>query len=280
MGLVIALGIGFAIVYFFSPSLGWGLACFLAGLVVGMSVLAMSAWATRKIKLPEELVRPDLKPARADDTSITDPPELERAIEALQTEDFEQCVALAAPYADDAATRLSVDAHNLVALSLSRLNRYAEAVPHWMAVYDSSKTATHALQVATSFAMCRNLRDAEKWFELSNAHNAVSHEMSSALICSNFISALEQAGYTTEVFPHVQWLKGAYESLGVTDTIYLYQRGMPFLSVFLERSLPIAREVMDPVKLCEWYESMQPHLDEEGAAQVAAFVAPLKLAPH
>lgn len=211
--------------------------------------------------------------------SLVDPPELKEAIEALNRGDFERCLELAKPYADESKTRLSTDGHHLVALSLSRLDRYGEAALVWIEVYKSERTAANALQVATCLAAYRYLDGAKEWLEVSNEINRANREMSSALICSNFISALEKGGYVQEVFPYVQWLKKVYQSLQTTDSHFLFVRGVPLLHVFLERSLPITTASLAAPQVIEWYASMQAHLDEAGAATVAAFVAHLK-EPH
>lgn len=193
-----------------------------------------------------------------------DPPELAPAIAALQASQLDRAIDLATPYLDSNIPAIQADANRICALSYSHLDRYERAFPLWHRLFCLEESAHNALQLATSSVMCGELERGQAWFIKAHALNETSHETSPVSLRTNFIDALRLRGHFAEAFEHLQWLKALYEHLHITDSTFLYMRGVPFFSTFLEKSLPIAQQVLTGEALGAWYISIQAHLDDEG----------------
>lgn len=203
-------------------------------------------------------------------------PQLEFALARLQAEDFVAAIDAALVHVESLEPGTRADAHRLCALSLSSLDRYPEAFPHWLALFQEESTAHNALQLATTSVMCGELDRGEAWLQKFDEINEASHETSSALARTNFISAISKAGQDVQhALPHLEWLKQLYAHLHITDPTFLYMRGVPFFSAFLENSLPILQATLSPSDVRAWYGELDERLDAEGQASLQQWVATL-----
>jgi tetratricopeptide (TPR) repeat protein len=197
-------------------------------------------------------------------------PALASALDALQAGQHEQAFALASQQLQAGA-----DAYRLCALSLGALGRYPQAFDYWLPLFEHEQTAHNALQLATVSVMCGEIDRGEAWLTKFDQINEETREVSPALARSNFISALEQAGHAERALPHLQWLREVYAQLSITDSHFLYVRGLPFFETFLERSLPLLRTQLPAEAIASWYQSIRERLDEPGQATLDAHVAAL-----
>jgi hypothetical protein len=213
---------------------------------------------------------PPAPPAAPDQAEGAIDPALAEALDAFQGERHEQAFALASRQLQAGA-----DAYRLCALSLSALGRHPEAFDYWLQLFEREPSAHNALQLATVSVMCGEPDRGEAWLAKFDQVNAQTREMSAALARGNFISALEQAGYGQRTLPHLEWLREAYASLSITDSHFLYVRGLPFFDTFLERSLPLLHAQLPPAAIAPWYRAIHARLDAEGQAMLDAHLARL-----
>ncbi|MGO1069960.1 hypothetical protein [Lysobacter sp. CA199] len=224
-------------------------------------------------KKPDEAGRAQAEGEDAPAAAIA--PELATALAALQRPDFETAFALAREHVEAAAPDTRADAHRLCALALSELDRYPQAFDHWHALFDLEPSAHNALQLATVSAMCDEVERGEAWLMHFDQINADTREMSPVSARTNFISALNRAGHGQAALAHLEWLRDVYEQVRVTDSTYLYMRGIPFLSAFFDNSLPMLQAQLSPSQVRHWYSALDGKLDEDGQAQLQAWIAGL-----
>ncbi|RBK25796.1 hypothetical protein BRN80_04455, partial [Xanthomonas oryzae pv. oryzae] len=171
---------------------------------------------------------------------------------------------------------LGADAQRLCALSLSALDRYREAYPYWLALCALEPTAHNALQLATTSVMCNEIDRGAQWLLTFDDLNAQERSTSPAIARTSFLTALTRAGHGAHALPHLEWLREAYAGMSMTDSHFLYVRGLPFLEAFLERSTALLRECLPADAVPAWYAQLQPALDPPGRGMVAAHIASLQ----
>ncbi|VWC18048.1 hypothetical protein [Burkholderia lata] len=201
-------------------------------------------------------------------------PELAPALAAFQAGRPKDAIAGALPHVE----RLP-DAARLCALAYSEMERYPEAFQYWLKLFEQEPSAHNAVQLATTSVMCGEVARGEAWLQKAAEVNHDTHEQSDAAARVNFISALMQSGHLREALPHLAWMRDVYAHVRITDSTFLYMRGIPFFSSFLEKSLEILKATQPAGAIVSWYGELEGKLDEEGAAQLAEWVGQLKGQP-
>ncbi|AXF22924.1 hypothetical protein CUJ89_20745 [Burkholderia pyrrocinia] len=201
-------------------------------------------------------------------------PELAVALAEFQAGRHEAAIVAAAPYAEQLA-----DAARLCALGYSEMHRYPEAFPYWLKLFDKEPSAHNAVQLATTSVMCGEVERGEAWMQKAALVNQDTREQSDVAACVNFISALTQSGHLREALPHLAWMRDVYGQVRITDSTFLYMRGIPFFPTFLEKSLEVLKAAQPADAIALWYGELKGKLDEEGEAQLAAWVGQLPEQP-
>lgn len=201
------------------------------------------------------------------------PPELADAVEALQREAFVRASQLAAPHRDSSNSAVRADALRICALCRAREEAWGEAFGDYLALFELESTAMNALQLATTSVMCGELARGEAWFEKACQINADGRSIPWPKLHTNFLSALEQKGEFSAGLPYVERLRDMFQGMTTTDDHVVFMHGFPFLSVFLERSLPYLRASKAEAEVVAWYESMRDHLDMGGQAKLDQWLA-------
>ena len=212
-----------------------------------------------------------IEPSRAAQGGAAIAPVLAPALKAYQAGRLDAAIAAASPYVDTYA-----DASRLCALAHSDAHRYGEAFPYWLALFQQEPSAHNALQLATTSVMCGEVPRGEAWLMKFDEINEERHELSPVTARTQFISALTQSGHLAEALPYLVWVRDVYAHLRITDSHFLYMRGVPFFSAFLEVSLPTVRASLSADAVVAWYEALAGKLDEDGEAQLAAWIGHLK----
>ena len=201
-----------------------------------------------------------------------EPPELVPAISALQSEQFDQVLELAEPLARHADSRIRADAARLMAFAFSRLNRYSEALPCWQNLIVIEPSPHNYAQLAASAAVLGRLEVAEPAFERAEQLTQESEQEGSSslpMMWANYITALDLGGNPARALPYIDLLKRAYAGYHITDSTFLYIRGMPFFSVFIENALPVLQKVKTQEEIEAWLDELNDEVDDEGKECIA-----------
>ncbi|MCL2589459.1 MAG: hypothetical protein FWD67_00950 [Betaproteobacteria bacterium] len=200
------------------------------------------------------------------------PQELEPAFEAYKAGDFDEAIARANPYRKHSEEFIRTDALRLCALGKSEQKRWAEAYADFNGLFELEPSVHNAVQLATTSVMAGELLRGEDWFKRADEMNFDRNEIPPAKLRTAFLSALKQAGEFTAGKPHIDWLTEGYRTLSITDSTFLFIRGFPFFSVFLEKSLPFLQASLSDAEVRILYENLRQDVDPEGQAAIDAFL--------
>ncbi len=200
------------------------------------------------------------------------------ALAALESEDFERAVLLAEDLRNHPDTATRADALRLCAISLARLEAWECAFDDYHALFACEPSVMNALQLATTSVMAGNLARGQAWFEKASQLNSEEPTMPWPDLHSNFLSALAQKGEWAAGLSHLEWLRDRFEGMRISDDHFIFTHGMPFLSVFFDKSLPFLGASLDQADVLAWYESMRAHLDPEGQKRLSAWLQKLRAA--
>lgn len=201
------------------------------------------------------------------------PPELQAAVAALQAENHASAITLASGQCQHPDPAVKADALRVCALAHSALAQWPQAFEAFHALFDLESTAHNALQLATTSVMCGELTRGQAWFDKAEDINVGSHEMPSPRLRTAYMSALEEAGETAALLPHLNWLAAAYKAVSTTDSNFLWMQGLPFLSTFLDKASPVLRDSLPREELVKWYRDLADGLDDEGRVAVTEHAA-------
>ncbi len=213
-----------------------------------------------------------LRASAGETAAEADPLELADAIAHLQAGRLDAAYAAAAPFVNAGENRLNCDANRICALACSQTGQWQRALDYWQALFARESNAHNALQVATTSVMAGQLEQGREWGERAMAMSAESREMPGVGIITNLMSAMTASNQHAAAMPYLEQLKDLYGELHITDSTFLYARGVPFFNVFLERSADILERVMDADAQREWYAAMLPRLDAQGQAELRAWM--------
>jgi tetratricopeptide (TPR) repeat protein len=183
----------------------------------------------------------------------TTPIALQPAVTALDAGNFSLAYALAQAQRQHPQAGVQLDATRLCAIALARMERWAEAFDEYHRLFDLAPDAHTALDLATTSIKFGELLRGQAWFERAEQLNLQSHQMPSAALRTAFLSALSQEGELAACLPHIEWLAQAYRTLRLTDSHLLWTRGLPFFSVFLQKSEPVLRHAFGDAEARNWY---------------------------
>lgn len=197
------------------------------------------------------------------------PEELQAAVAALEAENHASAIALASAQCQHPDLAIRADALRVCALAYSGMAQWRQAFDAFHTLFELEPSAHNALQLATTSVMCRELTRGQAWFDKAEQLNADSGEMPQPRLRTAYMSALEKVGETEALLPHLNWLAAVYKAVAITDSHFLYMRGLPFFSVFLEKASPVLRACLPEAELKAWYEDLAASLDEDGKSAVA-----------
>jgi hypothetical protein len=217
---------------------------------------------------PDEVIRKFAQAAQ----HITTPSELQSAVEDLEAGRYQAALDAAAPHMSSDRFGLRIDALRLAGLANARLEKWSDSRQCWLRLYTDVPTARHALEVATSSVMAGEVARGEQWIAKALELNSAEPTVPGLTILTNFLTALTQTGQLKVAFPYLEQVKECYESLSITDSHFLWTRGVPFFETFLEKSEVIVRSMLDPEQGHAWYATMLPHLDENGRQQLSEWL--------
>jgi hypothetical protein len=239
----------------------------------GPKTSRLPSFLTENLRLPDADFDDVMRKFANAAQHIPTPPELHSAVEALESGRYLEVRDAAAPYVADARVSRRIHALRLSGLANARLESWNDSRQCYIALYSEVPTARNALEVATSSVMAGEIEWGEKWVAKSLEINSTEPTVPGMGILTGYIAALTQTGHMKLAMPYLEELKECYESFGITDSHFLWTRGLPFFEVFLEKSAVIVRAVLNPEQAHAWYASMLPHLDESGRAQVTEWLA-------
>lgn len=215
------------------------------------------------------------RPRGADALPLPLPVELEPAYGAMESENYSAALTMARAHCMHPADNVRADAYRLCALSLARMERWAESFADYHEVFEIESSAFAALQLACTSVMDGQLLRGEAWLQRAIQINQQTRELPPPRLRTNYLSALEQAGEWSACRPHLDWLANSYRAMQPLDSHRLFMADMPQLGEFLRKSRGILGEAVAPAELRDWYLALREGLDEGSREAIDQHIARL-----
>ena len=193
--------------------------------------------------------------------------ELSEAWIALETNEPDRGVALAAPYMESTDRELASDAKKIVALVRFRRNDYEGALLLFRDVVAVNDDAGNWFNVATAATLGGNIevgRDAFEHALTAQQQKPNPEGMSVPFMRRYYACALRDRSEFVRALEQIEELRSIYEQLRITDDQFVYMRGVPFLAHTMDVAVDVFRGLGESFVWSNWLDSFAEKLDLEG----------------
>ncbi|MGQ5525507.1 hypothetical protein ACUHMQ_19940 [Chitinimonas sp. PSY-7] len=204
------------------------------------------------------------KPVQDENAERPTPVELQTALAAYQAGNPSSAITVATAHCQHPDPAVQADALRLCALSHCDMAQWDQAFAKFHSLFPLEQTAHNALQLATTSVMSGELLRGQAWLDKAIELNTKTHEVPVVTLRTGYISALEKSGNLEAALPHLNWVADVYRSLVNTDAQFLWTRGLPLFSTFLDKSLPILRASLSDAEITAWYNQVRDDVDPAG----------------
>ncbi|HRH68485.1 MAG TPA: tetratricopeptide repeat protein [Flavobacteriales bacterium] len=220
----------------------------------------MFDWLFKKRKREQS----EPKPAREHYTDSL--PLLEPAQEKFKVGDFNAARELAEAYTQDTRPKLAREARKLVALSFFREGRYAESSALFEKLADGSNLPSDWFNLTTASTLGGDVEKGRTSFD-----NAVSYykyhgkqeDLSIPNMTFYYMQCLKDVGQFERAFEQLKYLGNIYRELVITDSTFLWIRGVPFFEHTVDAAKGILSQI-DPNAARSWVTSLKEKVDDDG----------------
>ncbi|MEO5931736.1 MAG: hypothetical protein ABIR47_17510 [Candidatus Kapaibacterium sp.] len=192
--------------------------------------------------------------------------------ECLAGEDYVGAIKVVASHlkSDDQARR--TEASKIAGLAYFSLGEYPKALKHLALVAEGSSDAGDWFNVLTSATMAGEIERGERAMAMAikcQTDSGYTQQPSIPFIRLYYTHALCDVEEFERAFLQLQELAALYSSLGITDTHFLYTRGIPFLSNTMIAAARVFKGLGNAFDSAGWLERFAETLDVEGRVFVA-----------
>lgn len=187
--------------------------------------------------------------------------------ELLQNEKYDEVIKGANRFLNHKSAVLSKDALKLTGLSLFRKSQYQEALPYFL---DASKIEAEVndwFNIVTSATLSRNIKVGSDAFDkaIELRLKSENNEPPSIPFMRLYYScALRDINEHKLALMQINELRKIYEQLKITDSTFLYLRGVPFLSHTMDVAVDVFKGLGSQFSSKDWIDGFAKKLDEEG----------------
>ncbi len=199
---------------------------------------------------------------KAPDLSVTD-----NLWELLQSEKYDEVILGAEKLLGHKSKPIYKDACKLMGMSLFRQAKYREALTYFQKATEYNPTVNDWFNVITAGTLSKNIEIGRNAFEkavqlqLDTGHK---EQPSIAFMRQYYACALRDVGEFQLALEQINELRKIYEQLKITDTTFVYLRGVPFLSHTMDVAVDVFNGLGSSFDAKEWIDSFSLQLDEEG----------------
>lgn len=192
--------------------------------------------------------------------------------ELLQGEKYDEVILGAGKLLEHKHAQTTKDACKLIGLSLFRQGKYQEALPYFKRVTEYNPDVGDWFNVVTAGTLSNNLEIGRNAFEkavqqqLDNGHK---EQPSIPFMRKYYACALRDIGEFSLALEQINELRKIYEQLKITDTTFVYIRGVPFLSHTMDVAVDVFNGLGSSFNANEWIENFSSKLDKEGQAYLS-----------
>ena len=196
------------------------------------------------------------------DLSVTD-----KLWELLQNEKYEEVVSEAKKLLGSKSAPIAKDANKLIGMSFFRQAKYQDAASYFQKATEYSPEVNDWFNVMTSETLSKNVERGRNAFDkaiqlqLDTGHK---EQPSIPFMRQYYACALRDIGEYWLALEQINELRNIYEQLKITDTTFVYIRGVPFLSHTMDVAVDVFNGLGASFDAHVWIESFSSKLDEDG----------------
>ena len=196
--------------------------------------------------------------------------ELDFAWELFKKEEFEKSIQGAEKYLNNTNTKIVLEAKKIIGLSLFRQTKYSESELIFQEVSEQSENPDDWFNLTTSATLNKNIELSERAFNKAielYKQNGTQENLSIPNMHCYYMQGLRDVGEFEKAFLHFKKMIEFYSKFVITDSTFLYMRGMPFFEHFLESSELILKNI-NPEDVKKRLAELKSSVDEYGKESV------------
>lgn len=196
------------------------------------------------------------------DLSLTD-----KLWELLQNEKYEEVIPESKKLLEHKSAPIAKDANKLMGMALFRQAKYQEALPYFQKATEYNPEVNDWFNVVTSGTLSKNLEVGHNAFDKAvqlQLGSGDKEQPSIPFMRLYYSCALRDIGEYDLALEQINELRQIYEQLKITDTTFVYIRGVPFLSHTMDVAVDVFNGLGTSFDAQEWIDSFSSKLDEEG----------------
>ncbi|RZJ75628.1 MAG: hypothetical protein EOO45_05010 [Flavobacterium sp.] len=202
-----------------------------------------------------------------------EPPEVTRLWDIFGAEDFEGTIIEAEKYIESNRSADYYDAKKLIGLSAFRLGRYDKSEQVFSSLAEGNGTMEEWFNLLTSSTMNNNIELSERALDkIVDAFRTATENPGITLpqVYFYYLQALRDVRHYDKAFAILTNLMNYHLQVKITDTHFLYVRGIPLLPDTLFAGKQILENVA-PEKSKHLLDQLENGLDEEGREFIVDF---------
>lgn len=178
--------------------------------------------------------------------SIEEVNELDFAWDLFKKEEFEKSIEEAEKYLNNPNTKTVLEAKKVIGLSLFRQKKYSESELIFLEISEQSENPDDWFNLTTSAILNRNIELSDRAFNKAielYKQKGTQENLSIPNMHCYYMQGLRDVGEFEKAFLHFKKMKDFYSKFVITDSTFLYMRGMPFFEHFLDSSELILKNI-------------------------------------
>lgn len=185
--------------------------------------------------------------------------------ELLKAEQYEKVILGAENLLNHKSIYVVKDAAKLMGNSYFRQAKYQESLPYFQTATNHNAEINDWFNVITSATLSNNIEIGRDAFEQAIKIKRPSEEqLSIPMIYQYYACALRDVGENSLALEQINNLREIYEQLKITDSTFLYIRGVPFLSHTMDVAVDVFKGLGASFDSEKWIDNFSAKLDEEG----------------
>lgn len=200
-------------------------------------------------------------------------PELEDAWQHFKREEFEQSIEKATQFLKSSKLKIKNEANKLVALNNFRLGNYETSKIIFNELALNSNNPDDWFNLVTSATLNHEIELGKQAFNKAiklYKKNGKQDNISVPSMMFYYMQCLKDIKCYDLAFEQLDELRKIYTDLIITDSTFLYLRGVPFFEHTIDASKEILNN-LDPKIAKDWLTKFKKSVDDDGQLYLAEF---------
>lgn len=185
--------------------------------------------------------------------------------ELLKSEQYEEVTKSAERLLSHKSINVVKDAAKLMGNSYFRQAKYEESLPYFQTATNHNAEINDWFNVITAATLSKNIKVGRNAFEqVIKIKRQTEDQLSLPMIYQYYACALRDVGENKLALEQINNLREIYEQLKITDSTFLYMRGVPFLSHTMDVAVDVFKGLGTTFDADSWIDNFSGKVDEEG----------------